>query len=347
MRLLLAAWLLLGGAGFAAAADPDPCAGGNCVPGEPERRFNDFSTRGIGTTSGDFLITDIGARGMALGGAYSAVSDDSYSIYWNPAGLARVPRFSSAFQYTRYVEDINYQSGSAAWRLNDVGVIGAGFRYRDLGEITHTDLGGNTVGRFRPRDYIGELAWGQKVFDLSDGDLDVSMGVSGKWLHQDYLLHADSFSGDIGIQSRFYTGRRSYDFAFVAQNMGLGPKFDQIRDTLPFRARFGGAFRPWAPLLLSVDWILPINNTMHGALGAEYTWTVARNLKAALRGGFNSLTVEDLGVLSTPSGGFGVVVGDLSFDYAFSPLGVLGDQLHRFSISFNLPSKASRRYRER
>jgi long-chain fatty acid transport protein len=32
----------------------------------------------------------IGARALAMGGAFVAVADDATAVYWNPAGLAQV-----------------------------------------------------------------------------------------------------------------------------------------------------------------------------------------------------------------------------------------------------------------
>ena len=33
-----------------------------------------------------------GARALAMGGAYTALSNDFSAVYWNPAGLAGIPR---------------------------------------------------------------------------------------------------------------------------------------------------------------------------------------------------------------------------------------------------------------
>lgn len=309
--------------------------------------YSDFSNRAIGTSGSEFLLFDLGARGIALGGAYTAVTDDATSLYWNPAGLAKVPRASASFMYTRFVEEISYQSVHAAARLTDVGVLAAGARYRDIGKVDHTDLAGNPRGTFRPRDYVAELGWGRSVLDLSDSDIEVAMGVTGKWIHSDYLLHADGYGGDVGVQSRFYGRRYAYDLAFVAQNLGVGQKFDQVRDTLPTRLRLGAAVRPIRPLLVSAEMIAPAANNPYGAFGVEYAWEPARRLKAAGRAGFNSLTLDDLGAQTSFTAGMGLSLSDLSFDYAFVPFGILGDAIHRFSVSWNLPAKTSRRYRER
>ena len=308
---------------------------------------SDFTRNSVGTTGSEFLLMDQGARGIAMGGAFSAMTDDANSVYWNPAGLTRVPRLSATFMYSRYVQGVNYQSAYVASRLNDTSVIAGGWRYRDVGPIDHTDINGATIGTFQPRDYVAEVGWAQSILDLSDSEVDVTMGVVGRFMRSDYIAKADGISGDIGIQSRFYTSRRSYDMSFVAQNLGKGQQFDQKRDPSPFQARLGAAMSVVKPLLVSIEAIMPANNIVHGALGLEYAMDLAPHVRGALRGGFNSLTMDGLGTASALSFGWGVNVGDLSFDYAFVPMGVLGTDTHRISVSFNLPAKVSRRYRER
>lgn len=313
----------------------------------PGAHGGDFSSSAIGTTGSQFLTMDIGARGIGLAGAYTAVTNDSNSLYWNPAGLAKIPRVSASLMYTRYVEDVTYQSGSYAQRINDSAVVAGGFRYQDLGSIPRTDISDNDLGTFHPRNYVGELGWAQSVYDLSDSEMDIDIGASVRWIHSDLLERANGYAGDLGIQSRFYSGRIPFDMAFVAQNMGIGQKFDLKRDSLPFRAKLGGAIHPVRGLLVSLDAVMPIDNTPYGALGAEYAMEVQKNVKMNLRGGFNGMNINSLEPTSAISFGMGLSVSDITFDYAFSPLGVLGNQVHRFSVSFNLPAKVSRRYRER
>ena len=46
----------------------------------------------VGLSGGQFLKIGVGARGTGMAGAFSAVSDDLSSIFWNSAGLADVKR---------------------------------------------------------------------------------------------------------------------------------------------------------------------------------------------------------------------------------------------------------------
>lgn len=308
---------------------------------------SDFGRAAVGTSGSEFLLFDTSARGIAMGGAYSVATNDAASLYWNPAGLSQVPRFSATFLHAQYVAGITYNAGSVAKRVNDSSVVAFGVRYLDVGAIARTDINGQTRGEFRPRSYLAELGWGQSIYDLSDSEVDVAMGVTVKYLHTDLLAHANAYAGDFGVHSRFYGTSQTYDISMAIQNLGIGQKFDQVRDSLPTRLRFGGGVRPVKPLLLTIEAIAPINNLPYGAAGMEYTVDVQKNMQGAVRAGLNSLTYDSLGMSSMLNFGFGLKLSDLSFDYAFAPTGQLGGQIHRVSLSFNLPAKISRRYRER
>jgi hypothetical protein len=308
----------------------------------------DFSTAANGTSGSQFLVLDTSARGIAMAGAMTAVTDDANSIYWNPAGLAQVPRASASFMFADYVAGITYNTLAYAQRVNDSSVLAGGVRYLNGGTVPQTDINGVSNGTFTPYDLVAEVGWGQSIYDMSDSQSDVLMGVSGKVIHSSLGdATATGFAGDIGVLSHLYTLERSYDLGFVIQNVGVGQKFDQVRDTMPTRAQFGGAFKPVPALLLSANVVAPFGYNMYGAVGGEYNAEFDRNLVGSARVGFSSENYSSLGVSSIPTFGLGLKLNDFTFDYAFQPMGPLGVAAHRLSISWNLPAKASSRYRER
>lgn len=308
----------------------------------------DFGRPGIGTAGSEFLTLDTSARGIAMGGAMTAVTDDASSMYWNPAGLARVPRVSAAFMHAQYVADVSYEAASYAQRINDTSVVGAGVRYLDGGTVAQTDLQGAAVGSFHPRAYVAELGWGQSIYDLSDSEKDVALGVTAKAIRTDLgLASANGYAADFGVRYRFFTSAQTYDMAFVVQNVGSGQKFDAVKDSLPLRIRVGGAVKPTQNLSLSLEGVAPVNNSPYVAAGAEYALEIQRGITGFARAGVNTLTYQSLGAASMMSLGLGIKFNDVTFDYAFVPMGVLGTATHRLSLSFNLPTTVSRRYRER
>jgi hypothetical protein len=46
------------------------------------------TTSKVATTAAQFLKIGAGARAIGMGGAYSSIASDIYSVYWNPAGIA-------------------------------------------------------------------------------------------------------------------------------------------------------------------------------------------------------------------------------------------------------------------
>ena len=44
----------------------------------------------VGTTAAPFLKIGVGARALAMGEAYTTLSEDATGLFWNPAGLAKL-----------------------------------------------------------------------------------------------------------------------------------------------------------------------------------------------------------------------------------------------------------------
>lgn len=329
MKLLAAALALL------VAAAPARAAGG------------DFSSHAVGTAGSEVLNLDVDARGMAMGGAYSALTNDAYAMYWNPAGLALVPRASLGAMHTEYLAGIRYQYLSYAQRVNETSVLAGSLRYLDGGSIVNTDVNGNRIGDFRPRNYVYEMGWGQSIGDLTDAERDITMGVTARYIHTDLIAHAGGWAGDIGMQAHYTDTFMPFNLSAVAQNIGRGQKFQTVRDTLPFRGKLGASITPRPFLSLAIEGVLPVSAAPYMALGGELTIETSHRAKAFLRAGFNSRSVfAGLEGVRGVTAGFGVKLADLAVDYAFMPMGILGNT-HRIGLTWTLPSKHARRFRER
>lgn len=78
----------------------------------------------VGTTAAQFLKIGAGARALAMGGAYTAVSDDIYAAYWNPAGITRSSgNGQAAFNHTEWLANVSYDFAAASLNVPDMGTL--------------------------------------------------------------------------------------------------------------------------------------------------------------------------------------------------------------------------------
>src|SRR5689334_13804699 len=75
-----------------------------------------------GTTGANILNIGVGARAIGMGEAFTAVSDDVSSLYWNPAGLALLNQSQGAFMYNQSLKDLAYSNAAVATPLENGGI---------------------------------------------------------------------------------------------------------------------------------------------------------------------------------------------------------------------------------
>ena len=94
-----------------------------------------------GSASGEWGgLTDIfdfpvGARAMAMGGAYVSVSDDPFALYWNPAALQNLSRKSVGLYYTNLPGQSQYNYLAYAHPTLFVGTFSVGILRLTTGDI--------------------------------------------------------------------------------------------------------------------------------------------------------------------------------------------------------------------
>lgn len=65
-----------------------------------------------GWASGLEQLRGLGARAMGMGGAYTAVADDAYAVYYNPAGLAQLREHQLQVDYVLVAPRVELQRGA-------------------------------------------------------------------------------------------------------------------------------------------------------------------------------------------------------------------------------------------
>ena len=295
-----------------------------------------FSSKAVGTTTADFLNLPVGARAAAMGGAYSAIAEEASAIYWNPAGLVQIPKLSAVFMRAQYLEEISYQYAAYAHRLSYDSVLAGSVLLTDIGSIDQTDISGNKLGTFTPRDQVFTLSYSKAILEFSDKDIDVSIGVSAKYIKSKIVGSAKSYAGDIGIMT-YNFGDIPYRLAVTATNIGGGLRYDTESNPLPLTFKLGAAVNPFRNMLFSTDVVFPKQNKPNVLLGGELATTPNELTRFCVRAGLNTQQMSD--GLTGMSFGLGATLHFFSLDYAFVPMGELGTT-HRISLTFDFPFRS-------
>jgi hypothetical protein len=189
-----------------------------------------------------FLLLPVGAQGVALGRAMTAVEGPE-AAFWNPAGLDGVTRS----RFVLFRGDQVAGTATAASILiagANTGTLGASYLLLDVGEIDQTDDQGNVTGTITVRNHLGILSG---AATLVPG---LTLGVNFKVIQfrlscrgdcQDAGTTATTYAFDIGILERPIDRLRIG--AMVAH---VGPKLQVLNhdqaDPLPARVRVAVAY---------------------------------------------------------------------------------------------------------
>ena len=94
----------------------------------------------------DIFDYPVGARAMALGGAYVSVADDPFALYWNPAALQHVPNMGLGLYYTNLAAGSAYNYLAYAHPTLFVGTFSVGLLNISTGDIKLRDQDPAVVG---------------------------------------------------------------------------------------------------------------------------------------------------------------------------------------------------------
>lgn len=282
------------------------------------------SAAGVGTTGAQFLKVGIGARPLAMGGAFSALADDANAINWNPGALGPQSRRSASLSYGSLFDDTKQGFVGYAHPLGDgMGTLAGGVSYLTVSNIPKRSADTETAdATFGHLDFVVSGAYGRTT--AVEG---LSVGGALKYMRESIdSYNASAVAIDAG--ALYKTSVAGLSAGGSIRNLGtkLGP------DPLPTTLKAGAAYRMFKDTLVAaadLDWLAADRRAQFG-MGLEY-WA---HKAVALRAGYQLGRWQDhLGGLNGCSFGFGVSAERLRFDYAFLPVGRLGDT-HRVTLAW-------------
>ncbi len=207
------------------------------------------------TTAVPFLTISPDARGGALGDAGVSTSPDANSIHWNPSKLAFMEGSGGlSLTYSPWlrnlVGDISLSYVSGYYKLNRISTLGASLKYFSLGEITFTDINGNTIGNFTPNEFSFDVAYGMQLsknyaFGMAiryiNSNLTQGITVNGQDTRPASSIAADvsGFYTNDDIQLGDYDG--TFNVGMSITNIGAKMRYtdNNESDFLPTTLRLG------------------------------------------------------------------------------------------------------------
>ncbi|RMG64897.1 MAG: hypothetical protein D6715_09035 [Calditrichaeota bacterium] len=314
----------------------------------------------VGTNAASFLEIGVGARAMAMGGAYVAIANDPTALYYNPAGMVWNENIQVELMHTRWLVGTNFEFLGVTLPVPLFrSSIGFSFLTLDYGEqpVRTVERPEGTGQTYSARDYAAGLSYALALTPH------FSFGLTGKYINQRIWNESGgTFALDLGI---FYnTPLRGLRLGMSMSNFGgeislIGRDLDSTKDPdernenvdfvpvtfktssfpLPvlFRAGLSYAMEmgELGTLTVSGDLSHPSHATESINFGVEYGYASMFYLRAGFE---NLFERDDLNVGTTGRFSLGGGIDyyrpgrmGIRVDYAFSDWGPL-NSVHRFSI---------------
>lgn len=308
----------------------------------------------VGTTAAPFLGIGVGARPLALGGAFVSIADDASALYWNVAGVAKQTRPQIIFNHSDWLADINFDYAGIVVPAGYLGTFGVSLTSLSMDDMEQTteDQPNGTGVEFGVSSVAFGLHYARALTDR------FSIGFTGKYIRESiWNSSASGMAVDVGTLfetpfwglrlgmaiTNFGTKMRMAgddlliqvdpDPTISGNNERINANLETGRFDLPLNFRFGMSMdvvdTEQSRLTVAVDATHPNDNAESVDAGFEYVF----NNFVALRGGYRNLFIEDSEQGFTVGGGINYRLQTFGFllDYAYEDFGRL-ENIQKFTI---------------
>lgn len=187
-----------------------------------------------GSAAYNYLNVTSSARIYGLGGMnITLVDDDITTTDQNPALLGQEMSGQVGLNYMHYIGGSNFAGVRYANKIASHGAMLVNVQYFGYGSMKETDVEGNIIGSFSPKDLNFGLTYSHDITDRLRG------GISVKALYSSYHDYsAFALATDLGIN--YYDEEHDLSLSVVGANLGGQVKrFNERYDRLPIDLRVG------------------------------------------------------------------------------------------------------------
>jgi len=329
-------------------------------------------TSRVATRGANFLEIGVGARALALAGAYTGLAEGVTALYWNPAGIAEIESATAGFSRAELYSglDITHSFVGGALPLGSAGAVGITLTQFSSGDIERTteafpdgndpnfgptfSYTGVAAGLFYGRRLTDRLAIGIGVKFVTEGIDDakanyVGLDVGTKFRTGLYGTHIAASLSNLGTSGRF-SGSAIERFSLDEFRPGATPvQYSTESLQMPTLFRFSlrsdvfgasdavlGANDQHNVIVL-LDAMDAIDTDIRFAIAGEYAFREIVFLRAGKRWMNEAQTEFQSSSFGTSiGGGLRFPLGStraIAFDYAYTNMGTL-DNIQVFSLEF-------------
>jgi len=302
-----------------------------------------------GISALQFLKIGGDSRGVAMGEACIAVSNDIGSVFWNPAGLVNAESDQAIFSHAAWLVDIQHEFSAVSYHIDPTNVVAVSFisLHTDPMKVTTVYNPTGTGEYFNYSDIAVGATFSRRMTDQ------FSFGLTAKYVRETIAeLNTNTILIDIGTY--YSMGLGSSRFSVVVSNFGnnvkptgevvsgKGSVVSTFQDfSPPTMFKLGYAFEPYEDednrLTASIQLNHPNDNAENIRLGAEYEFVHTFFLRAGVKRtigeslfGKSSSAADDISLGAGVRIPLEITVAN--FDYAFTNFNELG-AVHRISIA--------------
>jgi hypothetical protein len=149
----------------------------------------------VGTTSGNILLMEIGARAIGMGGTYVGVADDNSALFWNPAGTSLITKPTVQYEFSKKYADIDHHFSGVSFPLTSSDYLGIMVQYLAVGEMEVTTIQKpeGTGEKFDVDNIVIALNYSRQLTDR------VHVGLNIKYIYEKiWLESASNIAFDLG-----------------------------------------------------------------------------------------------------------------------------------------------------